>query len=86
MKTTDEVLLDGLRLATLNPGRGLQMALGVERERQKRNDGGQDHAGRPQTANVHESHDVTPNCGKLVDMPFPDGIKQFGLRIVTRLE
>jgi hypothetical protein len=45
MKTTAQLLLDGLRLAPFDAGRRLQMALGVEREWKKRNNGSKDYTG-----------------------------------------
>jgi hypothetical protein len=35
------------------------MAFGVKREWKKRNGGGKDYPGHPETAHVHKTHDVT---------------------------
>jgi hypothetical protein len=37
------------------------MALGVEREWKKRNGGGKDCPGHPETTHMHETHDVIQN-------------------------
>jgi hypothetical protein len=37
------------------------MALGVKREWKKRNGGGKDYPGRPETAHMHETYDVIQN-------------------------
>jgi hypothetical protein len=65
MKTTAQLLLDGLRLAPFDAGCRLQMALGVEREWKKRNNGSKDYTGQPKTAHMHETHDFTPNRRRL---------------------
>jgi len=44
------------------------MALGVKRERKKPNDGGKDYSGNPETAQVHESHDVIQDRRQLRDI------------------
>jgi hypothetical protein len=41
------------------------MALGVEREWKKRNNGSKDYTGQPKTAHMHETHDFTPNRRRL---------------------
>jgi hypothetical protein len=65
MKTTAQLLLDGLCLAPFDAGCRLQMALGVEREWKKRNNGGKDYTGQPKTAHMHETHDFIPNRRRL---------------------
>jgi hypothetical protein len=59
MKTTAQLLLDGLRLAPFDAGCRLQMVFGVERERKKRSNGSKDYTGQPKTAHMHETHDFT---------------------------
>ena len=49
------------RFATFDAGCRLQMALGVKRKWKKRKDGGKDYPGQPETAHMHEIHDVIPN-------------------------
>src|ERR1700733_14520405 len=73
MKTTDQLVPDSLRFATFDAGCRLQMALGVKRERKKRNDGGKDYSGNPETAQVHESHDVIQDRRQLRTFPFSTG-------------
>jgi hypothetical protein len=57
MKTSDQLLLDHFRFATFDAGRRLQMALGVEGEWEKRNNGYKDYSGQPETAHMHTTHD-----------------------------
>jgi hypothetical protein len=45
------------------------MALGVKREWENRKDGREHHPGRPETAHMHESHDLLENRRQLKDMP-----------------
>jgi hypothetical protein len=58
MKTTDKCLSDSLRFAAFDAGCRLQMAFRVKGEWKKRNDGGEDYSSKPQTAYVHETHNV----------------------------
>jgi hypothetical protein len=60
-KTTGQLLPDTFRFATFDTGCRLQMALGVKREWKKRNGGGKDYPGRPETAHMHETYDVIQN-------------------------
>jgi hypothetical protein len=41
------------------------MALGVKREWKKRNGGGKDYPGHPETAHMHETYDVIQDCCQL---------------------
>jgi hypothetical protein len=41
------------------------MAFGVEREGKKRNGGGKDYPGHPETAHIHETYDVIQDCSQL---------------------
>ena len=66
---------DNFRFAAFDAGCRLQMALGVKGEWKKRNDGGKDYPGHPETAHMHETHDVIQNRRQLSDMPFVVGIK-----------
>ena len=60
-KTTGQLLRDNFRFATFDAGCSLQMALGVKRKWKKRKDRGKDYPGQPETAHMHEIHDVMPN-------------------------
>ena len=57
-KTIGQLLPDSFRLATFDTGCRLQMALGVKREWKKCDGGGKDDPGHPETAHMHETHDV----------------------------
>ena len=60
-KTAYQLLPDSFRFAALDTGCRLQMALGVKREWKKRYDGAKDYTGHPETAHMHETHDVIQN-------------------------
>ena len=49
------------RFAAFDAGCRLQMALGVKRKWKKREDGDKDYPGQPETAHMHEIHDVMQN-------------------------
>jgi hypothetical protein len=58
-----QLLRDSFRFAAFDAGCRLQMALGVKRKWKKRNDGGKDYPGQPETAHMHETmiHDEIAN-------------------------
>jgi hypothetical protein len=60
-KTTGQLLLDCSRFATFDAGCRLQMALGVKREGEQRNDGYEDYSGHPETTYTHETDDFIQN-------------------------
>src|SRR6201997_4285244 len=58
MKARGQLLRHFSRLATFDASCGLQMALGVKGKWKKRQDGGQDYPGEPETAQMHKVHSV----------------------------
>jgi len=61
MKAAYQLLPDSFRLTTLDAGGRLQVALGVKREWKKGQDGEEDYTGQPETAHMHETHNVIEN-------------------------
>jgi hypothetical protein len=55
MKTSFQLLPDSFRFAAFETRRSFQMALGMKREWQKRNDGCKNYSGHPETAQIHET-------------------------------
>jgi len=60
-KASGQLLRDTFRFATFDARCSLQMALGVKGKWKERKDGGKDYPGQPETANMHEIHNVTQN-------------------------
>jgi hypothetical protein len=58
MKATFQLLPDTFRFAAFDTGCRLQVALGVKREWKKRNGGGKDYSGHPETADMHKTNDT----------------------------
>jgi hypothetical protein len=62
------------------------MALSMKREWKKGNDSDENHSGYPETAHMHETHDVIQIVASKADMPIFACIKEFGGRTGTRWE
>src|SRR5580704_1639016 len=75
-KTADQLLPDCFRVAALDTGGRLKVALGVKRERKKRYYGGKHYTSRPEMAHTHETHDVIPNRCKRRDIDTPASIEE----------
>ena len=58
MEAIGQLLRDNLRFAALDTGCCLKVPFGMKREGKKRNSSEKDYPGHPETAHLHDTHDV----------------------------